>query len=50
MESIETLNKARQAILAAGFSRLEYLELLADNGLAPIDALKRLARLSTFEA
>ncbi|PAQ06723.1 pantoate--beta-alanine ligase [Mesorhizobium temperatum] len=45
MESIETLNKARQAILAAGFSRLEYLELRADNDLAPIDAFNRLARL-----
>ncbi|WP_292242317.1 hypothetical protein [Mesorhizobium sp.] len=40
MGSIEqALHKVRQAILAAGFSMLEYLKLRADNDLAPIDAL-----------
>ncbi|WP_287171326.1 hypothetical protein [Mesorhizobium sp.] len=35
----QALHKVRQAILAAGFSMLEYLKLRADNDLAPIDAL-----------
>lgn len=40
-----TLDEARAAILAAGFDRLEYLELRAADNLAPLDELDRPARL-----
>ena len=40
-----TLDEARAAILAAGFDRVEYLELRAADDLAPLDALERPARL-----
>lgn len=40
-----TLDEARAAILAAGFDRLEYLELRAADNLAPLDELGRPARL-----
>ncbi|MDX8503485.1 pantoate--beta-alanine ligase [Mesorhizobium sp. VK4C] len=39
------LTDARLAILAAGFSDVEYLELRGDNDLAPIHTLDRPARL-----
>lgn len=39
------LTVAREAILAAGFSRVEYLELRADSNLAPMLTLDRPARL-----
>ncbi|TJV46014.1 MAG: pantoate--beta-alanine ligase [Mesorhizobium sp.] len=39
------LSEARRAILAAGFSRVEYLELRADRDLVPIATLDRPARL-----
>lgn len=40
-----TLEEAKAAILAAGFDRVEYLELRAADDLAPLDALRRPARL-----
>lgn len=40
-----TLNEAKAAILAAGFDRVEYLELRAADDLAPLDRLERQARL-----
>ncbi|MBZ9798773.1 pantoate--beta-alanine ligase [Mesorhizobium sp. ES1-4] len=40
-----TLREARQAILAAGFSKVEYLELRADDDLVSIATLNRPARL-----
>ena len=40
-----TLDEAKAAILAAGFDRLEYLELCAEDTLAPIDELDCPARL-----
>lgn len=40
-----TLDEARAAILAAGFDRVEYLELRAADDLAPLDVLDRPARL-----
>ncbi|RWE15805.1 MAG: pantoate--beta-alanine ligase [Mesorhizobium sp.] len=39
------LTVAREAILAAGFSKVEYLELRADSNLAPMLTLDRPARL-----
>lgn len=41
----EALDKARDAIVAAGFASVEYLELRAEDGLAPMAALDRPARL-----
>jgi len=40
-----TLSAARDAILGAGFSEVEYLELRAEGTLAPLAALDRPARL-----
>ncbi|AZO22546.1 pantoate--beta-alanine ligase [Mesorhizobium sp. M1E.F.Ca.ET.045.02.1.1] len=40
-----TLSVGREAILAAGFSKVEYLELRADSNLAPMLTLDRPARL-----
>ncbi|MFC6487102.1 pantoate--beta-alanine ligase [Nitratireductor sp. GCM10026969] len=40
-----TLADARSAILAAGYERLEYLELRTEDGLAPLSSLDRPARL-----
>ncbi|MCO5066812.1 MAG: pantoate--beta-alanine ligase [Rhizobiaceae bacterium] len=40
-----TLGQARTAIAAAGFDSVEYLELRAEDDLAPLDALDRPARL-----
>ncbi|TIV55484.1 pantoate--beta-alanine ligase [Mesorhizobium sp.] len=42
---VRALTVAREAILAAGFSRVEYLELRADSNLAPMLTLDRPARL-----
>lgn len=39
------LDEAKAAILAAGFDRIEYLELRAEDDLAPLDDLRRPARL-----
>lgn len=39
------LREAGAAILAAGFDRVEYLELRAEQDLAPLDGLRRPARL-----
>lgn len=39
------LREGRAAILAAGFDRVEYLELRAGDDLAPLDGLRRPARL-----
>lgn len=39
------LEEARLLIVAAGFARVEYLELRAENDLAPIETLDRRARL-----
>lgn len=39
------LTLGREAILAAGFSKVEYLELRADSNLAPMLTLDRPARL-----
>ena len=39
------LADAREAILAAGYEQVEYLELRADDDLAPLTALDRQARL-----
>jgi pantoate--beta-alanine ligase len=45
-ENLETaLSDARAAILSGGFSEVEYLELRAEDGLAPLAALDRPARL-----
>lgn len=41
----DTLDAARAAILAAGFDRVEYLELCAEDDLAPLAGLHRPARL-----
>ncbi|MGR3780704.1 MAG: pantoate--beta-alanine ligase, partial [Albimonas sp.] len=41
----ETLAEAEDAILAAGFARVEYLELRAEAGLAPLAVPDRPARL-----
>lgn len=41
----EALDKARDAIVAAGFASVEYLELRAEDGLASMAALDRPARL-----
>jgi len=41
----ETLAEAQDAILAAGFARVEYLELRAEAGLAPLAVPDRPARL-----
>ncbi|WEX10578.1 pantoate--beta-alanine ligase [Chelativorans sp. AA-79] len=41
----ETLAQARRAILAAGFTEVEYLELRAEKDLASMEALDRPARL-----
>ncbi|WP_287256785.1 pantoate--beta-alanine ligase [Mesorhizobium sp.] len=40
-----TLDEARSAIAAAGYTRIEYLELRAEGDLAPIQTLDRPARL-----
>lgn len=40
-----TLSVGREAILAAGFSQVDYLELRADSDLAPMLTLARPARL-----
>lgn len=40
-----TLDDARATILSAGFDSVEYLELRAENDLAPLEALDRPARL-----
>ncbi|RWE22321.1 MAG: pantoate--beta-alanine ligase [Mesorhizobium sp.] len=42
---VRALTVAREAILAAGFSKVEYLELRADSNLAPMLTLDRQARL-----
>ncbi len=39
------LAEARQAILAAGYDEVEYLELRADHDLSPLSAADRPARL-----
>lgn len=39
------LSEAREAILAAGYARVEYLELRAEETLEPVQALDRPARL-----
>lgn len=39
------LDEAGRAIAAAGFDRVEYLELRAEDDLAPLDGLRRPARL-----
>lgn len=39
------LDEARQAILAAGYARVDYLELRGEDDLAPLGALDRSARL-----
>ncbi|MGC9370990.1 MAG: pantoate--beta-alanine ligase [Paracoccaceae bacterium] len=45
-ENLETaLSDARAAILSGGFSEVEYLELRAEDGLAPLAALDSPARL-----
>ena len=41
----EVLAQARQAILAAGYSQVEYLELRAEDDLSPLEAAARPARL-----
>jgi pantoate--beta-alanine ligase len=41
----EALASARKAIIAAGFASVEYLELRAEQGLAPLNRLDRSARL-----
>lgn len=41
----DVLAEARQAILAAGYTQVEYLELRAENDLAPLAAADRPARL-----
>jgi pantoate--beta-alanine ligase len=41
----KVLAEARQAILFAGYSQVEYLELRADDDLSPLDAAERPARL-----
>ncbi|RME17420.1 MAG: pantoate--beta-alanine ligase [Alphaproteobacteria bacterium] len=41
----ETLAEARLEIVSAGFASVEYLELRAENGLAPLDRLSEPARL-----
>ncbi|MHC0053500.1 pantoate--beta-alanine ligase [Actibacterium sp. D379-3] len=41
----ESLAQARAAILAAGYTEVEYLELRAEDGLAPMAALNAPARL-----
>src|SRR5690606_34001452 len=40
-----TLDAAKQAILAAGYREVEYIELRAADGLAPLPAADRPARL-----
>ncbi|RWN64549.1 MAG: pantoate--beta-alanine ligase [Mesorhizobium sp.] len=40
-----TLDEARSAIAAAGYARIEYLELRAEDDLAPMQTLNRPARL-----
>lgn len=40
-----TLDEARLAVAAAGFTRIEYLELRAEDGLAPMHKLDRPGRL-----
>ncbi|RUX43063.1 pantoate--beta-alanine ligase [Mesorhizobium sp. M4A.F.Ca.ET.050.02.1.1] len=42
---LRTLSVGREAILAAGFSQVDYLELRADSDLAPMLTLDRPARL-----
>ncbi|MFD2054751.1 pantoate--beta-alanine ligase [Mesorhizobium calcicola] len=41
----DVLIEARQAILAAGYKEVEYLELRADDDLAPLDAADRSTRI-----
>lgn len=41
----DALGRAREAILAAGFAEVDYLELRAAEGLMPLDTLDRPARL-----
>lgn len=41
----EALSRAQADILAAGFAKVEYLEMRAANGLAPLDTLNQPARL-----